>query len=95
MTNSINTDDVIFNFFKHICDEKDDQRCLKLGSNWVNAMETNLSNMKANLSETDKHKYEEDIKSNLEHLNNLKIKSSFEWREYATQCMIEIMENKK
>ena len=30
MTNSINTDDVIFNFFKQICDEKDDEKCIEL-----------------------------------------------------------------
>jgi hypothetical protein len=31
----------------------------------------------------------------MNHLNNLKDKSAEEWREYATQCMIEILENKK
>ena len=45
MNTSIKTDDVIFNFFKEICDEKDDIKCLELGKNWINAMETNLSNM--------------------------------------------------
>ena len=30
-----------------------------------------------------------------EKLNSLKNKSSSEWREYSTQCMIEIMENKR
>ena len=49
MNTSIKTDDVIFNFFKQICDEKDDQKCLELGNNWINAMETNLSNMEKNL----------------------------------------------
>jgi len=94
MTKSINTDDVIFNFFKQICDEKDDQKCVELGNNWINAMEMNLKNMEDNLSEKDKIKHKDDIKSNREHLDNLKGKNSTEWREYATKCMIEIMDNK-
>ena len=49
MSNSIKTDDVIFNFFKQICDEKDDVKCVELGNSWINAMETNLTNMEANL----------------------------------------------
>ena len=48
MSNSIKTDDVIFNFFKQICDEKDDNKCVELGKNWINAMETNLKNIEAN-----------------------------------------------
>ena len=28
MNTAIKTDDVIFNFFKQICDEKDDQKCI-------------------------------------------------------------------
>ena len=32
MNTSVNTDDVIFNFFKQICDEKDDQKCVELGN---------------------------------------------------------------
>ena len=95
MNTSIKTDDVIFNFFKQICDEKNDQKCLELSASWVNAMETNLSNMEKNLDGADKLKHKDDIQSNRNHLNNLKNKSSSEWREYATQCMIEIMENKK
>ena len=51
MNNSIKTDDVIFNFFKQICDEKDDVKCVELGNSWINAMETNLTNMEANLDE--------------------------------------------
>ena len=47
-----------------------------------------------NLNATDKIKYEKNIKNNRDHLNSLKGKTSFEWREYATQCMIEIMDNK-
>ena len=54
MSNSVKTDDVIFNFFKQICDEKDDQKCIELGNNWIKAMETNLANMEANLEEKDK-----------------------------------------
>jgi len=94
MNNSIKTDDVIFNFFKQICDEKDDQKCIELGNNWIRAMETNLSNMEANLDEKDKIKHKDDIQSNRDHLNSLKDKSSSEWREYATKCMVEIMDNK-
>ena len=94
MSNKIKTDDVIFNFFKQICDEKDDQKCVELGNNWINAMETNLDNMEANLDEADKIKHQRDIRNNRDHLNNLKGKNSAEWREYATQCMVEIMDNK-
>ena len=95
MTKSIKTDDVIFNFFKQICDEKNDQKCVELGNNWINAMETNLDNMELNLEESDKLKHKENIKKNRDHLNSLKNSTSSEWREYATTCMIEIMENKK
>ena len=94
MNTSIKTDDVIFNFFKEICDEKDDVKCLELGKNWINAMETNLSNMEKNMNGADKLKYKDDIQSNRDHLNSLKNKNSSEWREYATQCMIEIMNQK-
>ena len=95
MNTSIKTDDVIFNFFKQICDEKNDQKCLELGSSWVDAMETNLSNIEKNLNGADKLKHKDNIQNNRDHLDSLKNKSSSEWREYATQCMIEIMENKK
>ena len=94
MSSSIKTDDVIFNFFKQICDEKDDQKCVELGKNWINAMETNLNNMETNLEEADKLNHNEDIKKNRNHLNSLKKKNVSEWREYATQCMIEILDNK-
>ena len=94
MSSSIKTDDVIFNFFKQICDEKDDLKCVELGNNWIKAMKTNLTRMEKNLKEVDKIKYKEDIKKNREHLNSLKEKTSAEWREYATKCMIEIMDNK-
>ena len=94
MNTSIKTDDVIFNFFKQICDEKDDAKCLELGKNWIQAMETNLSSMEANLDGADKLKHKDDIQSNRDHLKSLKNKSSSEWREYATQCMIEIMNQK-
>ena len=95
MFNSINTDDIIFNFFKQICDEKDDKKCVELGNNWINAMETNLNNMEANLEDEDKIKHKNDIQKNRQHLDSLKNKNSLEWREYATKCMIEIMDNKK
>ena len=94
MNSSVKTDDVIFNFFKKICDEKDDQKCIELGNNWIKAMEKNLGNMEAKLDEKDKIKYKEDIENNRNHLNSLKGKNSSEWREYATKCMIEIMDNK-
>ena len=94
MNTSIKTDDVIFNFFKQICDEKDDAKCLELGKNLIQAMETNLSSMEANLDGADKLKHKDDIQSNRDHLSSLKNKSSSEWREYATQCMIEIMNQK-
>ena len=94
MNTSVNTDDVIFNFFKQICDEKDDQKCVELGNEWIKAMEINLSEMEKNLNGADYIKLKDDIQSNRDHLNNLKGKSSSEWREYATKCMIEIMDNK-
>ena len=94
MNNPIKTDDVIFNFFKQICDEKDDKKCVELGNDWINAMETNLVKMEENLEEKDKINYKDDIQNNRDHLNSLKGKNSSEWREYATKCMIEIMDNK-
>ena len=94
MNNSVKTDEIIFNFFKQICDEKDDKKCVELGNSWISAMETNLNNMESNLDEKDKIKYKEDIKNNRDHLNSMKEKNSSEWREYATKCMIEIMDNK-
>ena len=57
-------------------------------------METNLTKMESNLDEEDKIKHKIDIKNNRDHLDSLKGKSSSEWREYATKCMIEIMDNK-
>ena len=94
MNNQVKTDDVIFNFFKQICDEKDDKKCVELGNDWINAMESNLAKMEANLEEKDKIKHKDDIQNNRDHLNSLKEKNSSEWREYATKCMIEIMDNK-
>ena len=57
-------------------------------------MESNLASLEANLNGADKLKHKDDIQSNRDHLNKLKNKSSSEWREYATQCMIEIMNHK-
>ncbi len=94
MNNSVKTDDVIFNFFKQICDEKDEHKCVELGNSWIKAMETNLSNMESNLNEKDRIKHKEDIQNNRDHLNGLKGKTSAEWKEYATKCMIEIMDSK-
>ena len=94
MNNPVKTDDIIFNFFKQICDEKDDKKCVELGNNWINAMESNLTQMELSLVEKDKIKHKDDIQKNRDHLNSLKGKNSSEWREYATKCMIEIMDNK-
>ena len=57
-------------------------------------MEKNLDNMEANLDESDKIKHKNDIKNNRDHLNSMKGKNSSEWRNYATRCMIEIMNHK-
>ena len=94
MAKEIKSDDVIFNFFKQICDEKDDKKCIELGNNWIFTMEANLENMEKNLEEADKIKYKENISDNRQHLNSLKVKSASEWRDYATQCMIEILDHK-
>ena len=95
MSREIKSDDIIFNFFKQICDEKDDKKCLELGNSWISAMETNINDMEANLQEADKIKYKKDIQNNKEHLNSLKNITTSEWRDYATKCMMEILENKK
>ena len=95
MNTSANTNDVIFNFFKQICDEKNNEKCVELGKEWIKAMETNLSEMEKNLNGADKLIHKDDIQSNRAHLNNLKNKNSSDWREYATQCMIEIMNHKR
>ena len=94
MNSSVKTDDVIFNFFKQICDEKDDQKCVELGKSWIKAMESNLSNMEANLNGADKLKHKNDIQSNRDHLNSLKHKTSSESTGYATLCMVEILSQK-
>jgi len=95
MSKEIKAEDIIFSFFQQICDEKDDQKCVELGNGWIKAMESNLASMEKNLEETDRAKHQENIDSNKQHLNNLKDKTAKEWREYATQCMIEILDNKK
>ena len=95
MKKNIDTYQIIFNYFKQICDEKDDEKCIKLGNSWIDAMEKNLDNMESNLDNADRLKFEDDIRNNRDHLNSLKNKTSSEWREYATQCMIEIMDSKK
>ena len=94
MKAEIKSDDIIFNFFKQICDEKDDIKCVELGKSWINAMEKTIDSIETNLPETDKIKHKNDIKINKELLNNLKNKNSSEWRDYATKFMVEIMENK-
>ena len=95
MSNQIKNDDVIFNFFKQICDEKNDEKCIKLGESWIEAMEKNLDTMEINLDKADKLKFSDDIRNNRDHLNSLKNNNASEWREYATKCMVEIMDNKK
>ena len=94
MNKEVKADDVIFNFFKQICDEKNDKKCIDLGNSWIKAMEVNLNNMEANLDEADKIKHKANIDNNKQHLNGLKGKKANEWREYATQCMVEILDNK-
>tara|TARA_B110001450_G_C17433215_1_gene404743 strand:+ start:88 stop:381 length:294 start_codon:yes stop_codon:yes gene_type:complete len=94
MKKEIKADDVIFNFFQQICDEKDDQKCAELANSWINSMETNLLNIEKNLEKIDRIKQQENIENNKEHLNSLKGKSASEWREYATLCMIEILDHK-
>jgi len=66
----------------------------RAGNSWINAMKTNLTNMEKNLGETDKIKYQESIDSNKQQLDSLKGKTASEWREYATQCMVEILDHK-
>ena len=44
--------------------------------------------------EKDKDKHKENIQNNRDHINSLKGKTSAEWKEYATKCMVEIMDNK-
>ena len=94
MKKEIKSDDIIFNFFKQICDERNDKKCIELGNNWIMAMETNLSNLESNLEEGDKVKHKKNINNNRQHLNGLKGKNAVEWRNYATQCMVEILDNK-
>ena len=94
MSKEIKSDDVIFNFFKQICDEKNNEKCVELGNNWIDAMKKNLTNMENNLEESDRIKHQKNIDNNLKHLNNLKEKSAEEWREYATLCMVEILDHK-
>jgi hypothetical protein len=94
MKHSVKNDDVIFNFFKQICDKKNDEKCVELGNNWINAMEKNLNSIEANLDKKDIIKHKENIQNNRNHLNGLKNKNASEWRDYATKCMIEIMNNK-
>ena len=71
MQNKIKSDDIIFNFFKQICDEKDDIKCVELGNNWISAMEKNINNMEKNLNKSDLIKFKADIDSNKKHLNSL------------------------
>lgn len=95
MNKKLENDEVIFNFFKQLCDEKNDLKCIQLGKDWIFAMEKNLSNIEYKLENIDKIKFKENIKNNKDHLNNLKKNNAAEWREYATQCMIELIDNKK
>ena len=95
MSNEMKNDDVIFNYFKLICDEKDDIKCKALGSDWITAMENNILSMEKDLEESDKIKHAEDIENNKQYLESLKNQSASEWREFATQCMVEIVDNKK
>ncbi len=94
MEKNMKSDDIIFNFFKQICDEKNDVKCVEIANNWIKSMEKNLSQMESNLNEMDKIKYKNDIEKNRQHLDSLKNKTSAEWRDYAKLCMVEIIDNK-
>lgn len=94
MSTQIKSDDVIFNFFKQICDEENDEKCVELGNNWIKTMEANLNNIENNLEQSDQIKHKENIDQNKKHLDGLKGKTASEWREYATQCMVEILDHK-
>ena len=94
MNKEIKADDVILISLNKFVMRKNDDKCVELGNSWINAMKTNLTNMEKNLDEADKAKHQENIDSNMNHLNNLKDKSAEEWREYATQCMVEILDHK-
>ena len=50
--------------------------------------------MEENLNVADKLNHHEDIQINRDHFNSLKSKNSAEVREYATQCMIDIINHK-
>ncbi len=67
---------------------------LNLGKVGLKPWKINLSNMEANLDGADKLKHKDDIQSNRDHLDSLKTKTSSEWRDYATQCMVEILSHK-
>ena len=94
MYDQIKSDDIIFNFFKQIYDEKNDEKCVELGNNWIKAMETNLTSIENNLEKIDQIKHKQNIDKNKQHLNGLKGKTASEWRQYATQCMVEILDHK-
>ena len=81
MKTEIKFDDIIFNFFKQICDEKDDIKCVKLRKNWIHAMETNIANIEVNLDEDDLIKHKEGIQKNKEHLNSLRKTQGTLWDE--------------
>ena len=70
MDKKMNSEDIIFNFFKQICDEKDDAKCIEIGKSWIEAMLTNLKKMEENLEESDKIKFQEGIEKNKNHLTN-------------------------
>ena len=57
MKKPVKSDEVIFNFFKQICDEKNDQKCVELGNNWIRAMEKSLTSMETNLDKNNKIKH--------------------------------------
>ena len=64
-------------------------------SNEIKKTGANCHIYKVDLSKEDQvEKLCDDVKNNFNHLNSLKGKDSSEWREYATKCMVEIMDNK-
>ncbi len=71
------------------------QEGIDLIREWITAMEKNILSMEQGLDESDKTKHTEDIQNNKQYLESLKNKSAAEWREYARQCMVEILDNKR
>ena len=59
MNKEIKADDVIFNFFKQICEEKDAVKSVELGTSWITPMKTPLTNREKNLANAENAKHQE------------------------------------